>query len=129
MKKLLVYGTLMNINRLKEFGIAPSKVEDATINGRLYRAGFYPIFVDSPVHIVHGKLLTIENLDAHLTQLDCYEGCYGNNPDSLFLREIRKVRLENREEDAYVYVGNLRNEFVREKCREENLIRGGRWKL
>ena len=103
--KLFVYGTLLNVNILKKrWEIIPTDIKKANIKGSLYRAGWFPIYIDEGEDIIFGKLFTIENLNNFLLELDYYENCIDNDPNSLYHREIKEIILENNEKNkGWVY--------------------------
>lgn len=96
---LLVYGTLR-----------PGNAEAVSISGwRMYDLGWYPGVVksDDPDDVVIGEIVPVKS-DEHLADIDRYEGCQDNSPDSLYHR----VNLSNKEDEPlwlYVYNGPLNN--------------------
>lgn len=116
----------------------------AFIEGKLYDGGAFPIVIPKNVGrkarapiIVHGALLTVLINQEGLEKLDAYEGCsksrLGKNSSSdLYHRIITKVykvhyksigdfinlnySVEDETINAYTYIGNIENEFVRRIC-------------
>ncbi|MFQ6088678.1 MAG: gamma-glutamylcyclotransferase [Candidatus Methanofastidiosia archaeon] len=124
LEKIFVYGTLKNLDFLKErFGIVPKKVEDASVRGRLYDCKYFPVLLEEEGE-VFGKLLTISELKEDETLFDSFEGISRNG---IYLRKRVRVFLRDSEDEAYVYVGNPRNEFIKRFCKKKNFIKEGIW--
>ncbi len=128
---LFAYGTLMDPSFIKKrWNIEPVSVEDALIIGRLYKAGWFPVFIEDPNGFkVYGKLLRVKCLASVIESIDYYEGYEESDPDSLFVRKrMRVFLLGGGEDEAWVYVGNPKNHQIRSVCVSENLIADGRWR-
>lgn len=127
---LFAYGTLMDTSFLKKrWNIEPVSVEDGFIIGRLYDAGWFPVFIDDPEGFkVYGKLLKVKDLASVIKSIDYYEGYDESDPASLFIRKRMSVFiLSGGKDEAWVYVGNPRNPRIRSVCVPKNLIAEGRW--
>lgn len=110
-RALFVYGTL----REGAGGPRPArdpleraarKVDEGTIEARLFDAGGFPAAVPDPGGQVRGELYELADPARTLSVLDGYEGC---RPDGsgLFRREIVSVALDSgREREAWVYLYN-----------------------
>lgn len=128
---LFAYGTLMDTSFLKRrWGVEPASVDDGFIIGRLYRAGWFPVFIEDPEGFkVYGKLFGLSGFASVVKMIDYYEGYDESDPTSLFVRKrVTVFLLSGGEREAWVYVGNLRNPRVKKVCTPENLIRDGRWR-
>ncbi|MBS7248267.1 MAG: gamma-glutamylcyclotransferase family protein [Candidatus Jordarchaeales archaeon] len=131
LNSLFAYGTLMDTSFLKKrWNIEPVSVEDGFIIGRLYRAGWFPVFIEDPEGFkVYGKLLRVKDLASVIKSIDYYEGYDESDPASLFIRKRMRVFISSGgEEDAWVYVGNPKNSRIRGVCVPKNLIADGRWR-
>ncbi|HEY8414576.1 MAG TPA: gamma-glutamylcyclotransferase family protein [Thermaerobacter sp.] len=103
--KLFAYGTLRRRGRIEALvGRKLGEPQPATLEGyRLYDTGRgYPVILEEAGHRVRGVVWTIEPGD--LVHLDHYEGA-DEDPPYYFRRAVR-VRTEEGETEAFVYVGN-----------------------
>ena len=122
-----VYGTLRkgfyNYDRILKGNV--DKIVNATIDGYdMFSLGYYPGIVKGSNKIV-GEVIYVKP-SKYLQMVQCLDQLEGYNPKkknySLYLREIKKVTLENGEQiDAYVYIYN-------QKTNENHkLIENGDW--
>lgn len=104
-ERLFVYGTLLDSDRMQAWigGITAWHVTaTATVGGRLYDAGDYPVLRPSRTlsERVPGRLLELEDGGAALARLDEYEGV----DEGLFRRRRRTVLCDDgRRLQAWVY--------------------------
>jgi len=111
MPLLFVYGTLLSgfQNTFRQLLESQSSfLSTATIIGKLYDLGSYPglILSDSGEDIVHGEVYELNN-ERLIRELDLYENYRSNDPNSLYLREMAPVRLEDGSSvHAIVYIYN-----------------------
>jgi len=72
-------------------------VDSARFQGQLYRVARYPGIVASsdPRDQVVGDVFRLKARDELLRKLDRYEACNLADPDSPYVREQRRVRLES----------------------------------
>ena len=129
---LFVYGTLMSaatttLGRDMRLRLRrEARVKGAaTLQGRLFDRGRYPVMVfsDDPADIVHGELLEIQDTDATLPWLDAYEGVgrAASPADDEYTRVETTVRLSSGGDHfCWVYV------FQRPVAGLPR-IRSGRW--
>jgi gamma-glutamylcyclotransferase (GGCT)/AIG2-like uncharacterized protein YtfP len=132
-RHLFVYGTLMTSASGAAMGTgqrarlhaASKSLGAATIPGRLYDAGRYPLLVDSkePGDIVHGEVLSLDEPAMVFPFLDPYEGIDPARPDDgMYRRVVRTVTLhDGSARDAWVYL------YQRDVSRRRR-IADGRWR-
>ena len=119
--RLFVYGTLMQPvgnDRHQRLEQNARYLGRALFQGKLFLVDDYPGAIPSPEpsHRVTGELYYLDNPATVFRELDRYEGYVPANPErSLYLRERRQVKLEDREEPIYAWIyifnrptGNLR---------------------
>jgi gamma-glutamylcyclotransferase (GGCT)/AIG2-like uncharacterized protein YtfP len=122
---LFVYGTLLSGARHpvgERLRRAARLIDEASIQGRLYRIGPYPGLVETPAEgdIVHGEVYVLHNPAAALQWLDAYEGIRPGNPAE-YERVERKVHLASGATlGAWVYL-------YRRSLGPRRPIPGGRW--
>lgn len=124
-RAVFAYGTLMNPERDQQrFGAVVTSVKSGHVYGEAYDFGDYPVLIENyGTSIVPGVLLSLENFEEAASKFDYYEGCHDPNP--LFIRALRQVRLENYESAlSWVYIGNRNNRLVREKLKSAHRLSG-----
>ena len=124
-----VYGTLragQSNAHLLRGAIARSR--GAKLSGaQMFDLGPYPMILESEsTYEIWGELIEIEaaKYDAILKSLDHLESVDGNNPenpDALYRRLKRFVRVESEQIEAWVYFG--RERVARRGC----IVAGGDW--
>lgn len=129
---LFVYGTLMRQASDARLGRdvrarlqrESELIGDATIGGRLFDLGRYPILLPPlcPADIVHGELLRLHEPASAFRWLDPYEGLpAGATRGKDYERAIRSVHSANGDcRDAWVYL------WIRDAGRARP-VPGGRW--
>ncbi len=108
---IFLYGTLMRCFGILElFDPAEKKFEfigEGFVYGKLYDLGVYPAILLGGESKVFGEVFLVKDLTA-LAELDFYEGF---NPEeieeSLYVRRITQVYLNNRTLDCWIYEYNL----------------------
>ncbi|MHC1588866.1 MAG: gamma-glutamylcyclotransferase family protein [Methermicoccaceae archaeon] len=121
--ELFVYGTLKHERVLERMHIAPAFTTEGWVEGRLYRAGWFPILLPSSEGRVWGSVLALGS--EQLALIDEYE-C-GHTHPPLFLRRMLDVHTHEGKIRCWAYVGNLEHPFVRGVCTRENVIPNGVW--
>ena len=107
---LFVYGTLRRDAEGKMNRILARNGEflgEATLQGKLYRAGFYPGLVpsDDPKDVVYGDVYKLRRPDFVFSFLDDYEECGPRFPKAAFIRRKQAVKFKNGEViSAWVYI-------------------------
>ena len=105
---IFVYGTLQRGEQREScWPHKPTRIEWATVTGRLYDLTAYPALVEGE-DLVLGELWHVaeRDLDATLKTLDEIEGFAAGDPDSLYLRTVvtsRTLAGESRRAFTYVY--------------------------
>jgi len=121
--ELFVYGTLKREEVLRKLRIPPMFTSEGWVEGRLYRAGWFPILLPSRGGRVWGRVLLCASHS--LCLIDEYEGEGDELP--LFLRTKLVVHTEEGERMCWGYVGNVAHPFVARVCTPENEIADGVW--
>jgi len=121
--ELFVYGTLKREGVLKRLHIAPLYASGGWVEGRLYRAEWFPILLPSKGGRVWGRVLLCTPDSLRL--IDEYEGEGDEVP--LFLRTKLVVHTEGGERVCWGYVGNTAHPLVARVCTPENEIADGVW--
>ncbi|MDP2628924.1 MAG: gamma-glutamylcyclotransferase [Nanoarchaeota archaeon] len=121
---LFVYGTLKNVDLFESaFNIIPVKSTDSSINGELYLAEWYPLYLRNKRGIVNGKNLSFRGISkTFLERLDEYE----QTKEGIFVR--KQIVLKN-SGLSWIYEANPNNEFVKEFICEGNKIKSGIFEL
>ncbi len=98
MNRLFVYGTLMQAQARADLLKRVRSVKPASTSGRMYhlRPG-YPALVDDGDGVVHGELVSLDDLAAQWATLDAYEG-------DLYRRIEKRVCVGASECSAWCYV-------------------------
>jgi gamma-glutamylcyclotransferase (GGCT)/AIG2-like uncharacterized protein YtfP len=127
--RLFVYGTLMRgecrhhyIERCK-----PTRIQPATLGGKLFDYGEYPGLVAGPAHgasRVRGELIEFEDIEPVLALLDCVEGVsIAPTAAAEYRRLVVEVALsDGTRVSAWAYVAARVPPGAR-------LIRSGNWRL
>ncbi len=104
---IFVYGTLKKGYRANYMIEKIARyVDKAKIHGIMYNLGSYPGILENSNSFVYGEIYEIKDLDT-LKEIDRYEGCDPNDPDSLFVRK-RTIAFCDDESQilAFVYFYN-----------------------
>ena len=103
--RVFVYGTLQRgEERDTMWPCQPTKVEYATLRGRLYDLGQYPALLDGD-DLIEGELWHFKERQMSLTldALDEIE-CYGNDDVDLYIRRVVSVKTKcGQDLDAHTY--------------------------
>ena len=121
--ELFVYGTLKDGDVLAKVHASPAFIIEGWVEGRLYSAGRFPIFLPSRDGRVRGRVLAIDT--GRLTLIDEYESGRAHPP--LFLRRMLEVHTDEGKKECWAYVGNLEHPLVKRVCICENVIPDGLW--
>jgi len=106
---VFVYGTLMESCKREDviWAIGPSNKENAKTKGRLMDLGDYPGMKPDVRDGIIGELYTFPDIERALSRLDRIEGFdRDDHENSLFLRTIVKVLVNDRFEWAWTYIYN-----------------------
>lgn len=117
---LFIYGTLRRTGRAHHLMQGAEFSGDASISGRMVHVDEYPGLVLCDDERVVGELYWVN--DAHLRQLDQYEGC-NENPPHYIRTEVEVVPESGDTEEtqfAQVYVFQLLEQ-------DQERIEGGDW--
>ena len=102
---LFVYGTLIN-GESNHKTLGNSKlIGDAFTKGTLFDIGDYPALIPDGDNDVKGEVYEV-NCET-LTQCDLLEGYDVDNPNSLYIREIIAVKINNKVIRSYIYYSNF----------------------
>ena len=107
---LFVYGTLRRGTGSEMHRILAHNgkfLGGATLQGKLYRVGFYPGLVPSedPRDIVYGEVYKLRRPDFVLSVLDGYEECGPRFREPAFIRREQAVKFKSGEVmSAWVYI-------------------------
>lgn len=120
---LFVYGSLKNVELFEShFGITPKNISDSSIEGELYLAEWYPLYLRNKNGIVSGKNLHFKQIpESLLERLDEYE----QTQEGIFIRKSRGLDSGF----SWIYEANPLNDFVRKFIYEENRINSGNFEL
>lgn len=120
---LFVYGSLKNVEIFEShFGITPKKVSDSSVEGELYLAEWYPLYLRNKTGNVSGKNLHFKQIPEEiLEKLDEYE----QTQEGIFIR--KRINLDS--DFSWIYEANPFNNFVRKFIYKENRINSGNFEL
>jgi len=124
-RSLFAYGTLMNPERdSQSFGITVTSVQKGYAYGEAYDFGEYPLLIENyGASVVPGVVLSFSDFEQVTDKFDRYEGCYDPNP--VFIRALRQVRLDNFEDTtSWIYIGNWNSSLVKEKLKTAPRVQG-----
>lgn len=120
---LFVYGSLKNVELFENyFGITPKNVSDSFVEGELYLAEWYPLYLRNKNGRVSGKNLHFKQIpESLLEMLDEYEQIQ----EGIFIR--KSIGLDS--DFSWIYEANTLNDFVKKFIYEENRINSGNFEL
>lgn len=123
-----VYGTLRanqaNAHLLRG---AIARTRPAILGGaQMWDLGPYPMIVEAQNGEVHGELIEIETAKhaailQSLDRLECVDSARPENPNALYRRLRRAVKVEGESVEAWVYFGR------ETLARRGRLVEGGDW--
>tara|TARA_B110000014_G_scaffold183220_1_gene132319 strand:+ start:87 stop:461 length:375 start_codon:yes stop_codon:yes gene_type:complete len=102
---LFVYGTLIK-GESNHKTLGNSKlIGDAFTKGRLFDIGDYPALIPEGDNDIKGEIYEVNHKT--LIQCDLLEGYEVENPNSLYIRKIIAVKINNKVIRSYIYYSNF----------------------
>jgi len=102
---LFVYGTLIK-GESNHKTLGNSKlIGDAFTKGTLFDIGNYPALIPDGDNDIKGEIYEVDS--DTLIQCDLLEGYDVDNPNSLYIRKIIDVKINNKMIRSYIYYSNF----------------------